>query len=61
LLTLLVRGTAEAIAVRAIGIAPHLVWVPEEPLEPGTSYEAHFNTGYEGRPDSIWEFTTETS
>jgi hypothetical protein len=39
------------------GVEP-LSWVPVEPLEPETTYEAHFNPGYEGIPDSSWAFTT---
>lgn len=57
-LTLVVEGTDEALAVTSVGSAPRLVWVPREPLATNTSYEAHFNTGYEGHPDTIWHFTT---
>jgi MYXO-CTERM domain-containing protein len=40
------------------GSTPRLVWVPRQPLTPSTTYEASFNTGYEGAPDHVWQFTT---
>jgi MYXO-CTERM domain-containing protein len=57
-LTLTVEGTDEAPELTRIGSAPRLVWVPQAPLAPSTTYEAHFNPGYEGHPDTIWRFTT---
>src|SRR5205085_11134414 len=39
-------------------VPPRLTWIPIESLEPETTYEAHFNSGYEGVPDTIWTFTT---
>lgn len=57
-LTLTVDGSDDALELKAVGREPHLVWVPTQPLAPNTNYEAHFNPGYEGLPDSIWNFTT---
>jgi MYXO-CTERM domain-containing protein len=59
-LTLTIEGTDEALAVKPPGAPPDEVWVPVEPLEPETTYEAHYNLGYEGAPDTIWTFTTGT-
>lgn len=57
----LTRGRADiGIELKALGAPPTLVWVPVEPLAPGTLYVAHFNPGYEGIPDSTWSFTTGT-
>lgn len=57
-LSLAVKGTDEALELAPLGSAPHLVWVPLQPLAPSTAYEARFNTGYEGAPDHTWQFTT---
>lgn len=57
-LTLSVKGNDEALEVKAVGAASRLSWVPVEPLEPSTEYEAHVNLGYEGHADTIWTFTT---
>lgn len=59
-LTLTIEGSDETMAVESRGYGPELVWVPVETLEPETTYEAHFNPGYEGVPDTIWTFTTGT-
>jgi len=57
-LVLTIKGDDRALPVLAGGLAPHLVWVPSEPLLPNTISEAHYNPGYEGHPDRIWQFTT---
>lgn len=57
-LTLTKAGSDIAIALKSLGGPPNLAWVPLESLEPETTYEAHFNPGYEGIPDTIWPFTT---
>lgn len=57
-LTLTIEGSEETMAVESRGYGPELVWVPVETLDPETTYEAHFNPGYEGAPDTIWTFTT---
>jgi MYXO-CTERM domain-containing protein len=59
-LTLTIAGTDEALPVQPPGYGPDQAWVPIEPLEPETTYEAHYNLGYEGAPDTIWTFTTGT-
>lgn len=58
IMSLRVHGTDEAVQLKATGSAPRLAWVPEQPLAPVTTYEAHFSTGYEGAPKSTWLFTT---
>lgn len=55
------RGSAEPLTLRPLLAAPALVWVPLEPLEPLATYEAHYNPGYEGQPDTVWQFTTGSS
>ncbi|RYZ03418.1 MAG: hypothetical protein EOO73_27875 [Myxococcales bacterium] len=57
-LTLVIQGSGEAVELGPAGSAPHLMWVPVESLSPSTTYEARFNSGYEGEPDHSWEFTT---
>lgn len=57
-LTLTKVGHDVALGLKANGGPPTLIWVPSSPLEAETSYEARFNPGYEGVPDTIWTFTT---
>jgi MYXO-CTERM domain-containing protein len=59
-LTLTIEGTDEALAVNPPGAPPDEVWIPALPLEPRTTYEAHYHPGYEGAPDTVWTFTTGT-
>ncbi|MES1188994.1 MAG: hypothetical protein ABUL60_34580 [Myxococcales bacterium] len=58
-LTLTRAGSDVAIELKSLGmVPPRLSWRASESLEPETAYEAHFNSGYEGIPDTIWTFTT---
>lgn len=57
-LVLTLRGEAVEIPTRALGAAPRLVWIPNAALAPDATYQAHFNSGYEREPDTMWEFTT---
>jgi MYXO-CTERM domain-containing protein len=58
-LTLTKVGSDVAIELKSHGmVPPRLTWIPIEPLEPETTYQADFNSGYEGVPDTIWTFTT---
>lgn len=57
-LVLTLEGEGEAVPLVAVSRVPHLAWVPSSRLQPGKTYEAHYNPGYEGHPDSIWQFTT---
>jgi len=59
-LTLTKADSDLAIELKALGGLTTLSWVPLDALEPETTYEAHFNPGYEGIPDTIWTFTTGT-
>jgi MYXO-CTERM domain-containing protein len=59
-LTLTKAGSDLAVELKPLGGLPTLSWIPVAPLEPETTYEAHFNPGYEGIPDTIWPFTTGT-
>lgn len=59
-LTLMRGGSADSIELKSLGGLLTLTWVPVAPLDAETSYEAHFNPGYEGIPDTIWTFTTGT-
>jgi hypothetical protein len=52
--------SGQAIEVKSLGGAQTFAWVPLEPLEANTTYEANVNLGYESVPDTIWEFTTGT-
>lgn len=58
ILTLTKAGSDVPVELRSLGGRPTLVWVPTASLEPDTAYEAHFNPGYEGIPDTTWTFTT---
>ncbi len=60
-LVLTKSGDDQAIALKARGTAPRLVWVPAAPLDANTTYEARYNSGYEGHPDSVWQLTTDDS
>jgi hypothetical protein len=59
-LTLTKAGAAAALDVKPVGFPAAPIWVPVALLEPTTSYEAHFNSGYAGVPDTTWPFTTGT-
>ncbi len=59
-LTLTKAGAATPLDVKSVGFPAAPIWVPVAPLEPATSYEARFNSGYAGVPDTIWPFTTGT-
>jgi len=51
-------GQQQALPVRALSGPPDLVWVPLSALAPNTRYEAHYSPGYEGIPETTWQFTT---
>ena len=57
-LVLMMLGDEQALPLKPLLGAPTLAWVPLAPLAPNTTYEAHYNPGYEGIPDSVWQFTT---
>jgi len=57
-LTLTKSESDVALDLASFGGPTTLIWVPLQALEPETQYEAHFNPGYEGVPDTIWTFTT---
>jgi len=57
-LSLTKLGDEQAVALKPLLGAPTLAWLPLQPLAPSTTYEAHYNPGYEGQPDTIWQFTT---
>jgi MYXO-CTERM domain-containing protein len=59
-LTLTIQGTDKTVALKPPGAPPDEVWVPVEPLEPETTYEARYSPGFEGEPDTVWTFTTGT-
>ncbi len=59
-LTLTKAGAAAALDVKSVGFPAAPIWVPVAPLEPTTSYEARFSSGYAGVPDTTWPFTTGT-
>ncbi len=59
-LSLTKAGSDVLVQLKPLGGLSTLTWVPVQPLEPDTTYEAHFNPGYEGIPDTIWPFTTAT-
>ena len=57
-LTLTKQGSDEAVELKSLGYGAEQAWLPLSELDPETTYEAHFNPGYEGAPDTIWTFTT---
>lgn len=59
-LTLMESDSDVPVELESLGGLPTLTWRPNTSLEPETQYEAHFNPGYEGIPDTIWTFTTGT-
>jgi MYXO-CTERM domain-containing protein len=59
-LTLTIQGTDKTVALKPPGAPPDQVWVPVEPLESETTYEARYSAGFEGEPDTVWTFTTGT-
>ena len=59
-LTLTDARSKVSLELKSLGGLPTLAWVPVTPLDPETTYEAHFNPGYEGVPDTTWAFTTGT-